>query len=86
MLVNSTWSNVPEVLNVHMNEICRKITTIKWNKLKFKKVLKTRQTDRQTERHTDRRKDRQIDGTTDRRNARQTDGTTDRQTYGKTDR
>ena len=32
--------NVPEVLNVHMNEIYKKITTIKLNKLKFKKVFK----------------------------------------------
>ena len=31
---------VPEVLNVHMNEIYKKLTTIKSNKLKFKKVLK----------------------------------------------
>ena len=30
---------VPEVLNVHMNEIYKKITTIKSNKLKFKQVL-----------------------------------------------
>ena len=28
---------VPEVLNVHMNEIDRKLTTIKLNKSKFKK-------------------------------------------------
>ena len=32
-------SQVPEVLNVHMNEIYRKLTTIKLNKLRFKKVL-----------------------------------------------
>ena len=30
---------VPEVRNVHMNEIYKKLTTIKLNKLKFKKVL-----------------------------------------------
>ena len=33
-------TNVPEVLNLHMNEIYKKLTTIKENKLKFKKVLK----------------------------------------------
>ena len=32
--------HVSEVLNVHMNEIYKKLTTIKLNKLKFKKVLK----------------------------------------------
>ena len=32
--------NVPEVLNVHMNEICKKLTTIKYNKLKFEEVFK----------------------------------------------
>ena len=31
--------NIPEVLNFHMNEIYRKITTIKLNKLKLKKVF-----------------------------------------------
>ena len=30
---------VPEVLNVHTNEIYKKLTTIKFKKLKFKKVL-----------------------------------------------
>ena len=30
---------VPEVLNVHMNEIYRKLTTIKLNKLKLLKVF-----------------------------------------------
>ena len=29
--------HVPEILNVHLNEIDRKLTTIKLNKLKFKK-------------------------------------------------
>ena len=33
-------SNVSEVLNVHMNGIHKNITTIKYNKLKFVKVLK----------------------------------------------
>ena len=32
--------HVPEVPNVHMNAIHKKITTIKQNKLKFKKVFK----------------------------------------------
>ena len=32
------WTHVPEVLNVHMKEIYKKLTTIKYNKLKFKKV------------------------------------------------
>ena len=32
--------NVPEVLIVHKNEIYKKLTTIKWNKLKFEKIFK----------------------------------------------
>ena len=32
--------NLPEVLNVHMNKIYKKLTAIKLNKLKFKKVFK----------------------------------------------
>ena len=39
-LVIVPLSHVPEVLNVHMSKIYKKITTIKLNKLKFKKVLK----------------------------------------------
>ena len=39
----SNWepiiSYVPEVLYVHTNEIYKKLTTIKFKKLKFKKVL-----------------------------------------------
>ena len=36
----SVLVDAPEVLNVHMNEIYKKLTTITQNKLKFKKVLK----------------------------------------------
>ena len=36
----SFCSHVPDVQKVHMNEIYRKLTTIKSNKLKFKKVFK----------------------------------------------
>ena len=35
-----TFSYVPEVLNIHMNEDYKKLTTIKSIKLKFKKVFK----------------------------------------------
>ena len=31
----SNFIHVPEVLNVHMNEIKKKLTTIEWNKLRF---------------------------------------------------
>ena len=34
------YMHVSEVLDFHMNEIYKKLTTIKLNKLKFKKVLK----------------------------------------------
>ena len=36
----SNFFDVPKVLNVYMNEIYKKITTIKLNKLKFKKISK----------------------------------------------
>ena len=34
-----TNCDVPEVLNVHMNEIYKKLTTMKWNKFKFEKTF-----------------------------------------------
>ena len=36
----SNVNNVPEVLNVQMNEIYKKLTTIKLNKFKFEKIFK----------------------------------------------
>ena len=40
LLSNSKNNYVPEVLYVYINKMYKKITTIKWNKLKFEKVLK----------------------------------------------
>ena len=36
----SLYLKVPDVLNVHVNKIYKKLTTIKSNKLRFKEVFK----------------------------------------------
>ena len=38
--IEQKYQYVPEVLNVHMNEIYKKLTTNKSNKLRFKKVFR----------------------------------------------
>ena len=37
--MNRTFHDVPEVLNVHLNEIYKKLTITKENKLKFEKIF-----------------------------------------------